>query len=193
VSPSLGHLHPAQNRGFRELYAAARQVASHYRALGGRIDAPVLADGERAARRLLEELREQTARYDLYGYPAAQNVGVTAARARAAVGDRFLERNQALRMSVLDVQHVVTLLDYLARASDANGNPDLAAFCGRWHETLGEVEDRVRAAAAEMGARPAEAIEPLDTSAVGRAAHGIGYWVGSFGEWFDRRAARRRR
>jgi hypothetical protein len=192
VSPSIDELHPAQNRGFRELYAAAGHVVNHYRALGKQLDEPALTEGERTARRLLDELRTETERYDLHGFPAAQNAGVTAARARNGVGDRFLERNQALRLAVLDVQHVVTLLGYLSAASEANGNADLAAFCSRWQETLGECEDRVRAAAIDMGRRPDEAVEPVDASTFGRAAHAVGYWAGTFGEWFDRRAARRR-
>jgi hypothetical protein len=192
VSTPPDALHPAQNRGFRELYAAARHVVSHYRALDRELGEPALVEAERAARRLLDELSEHTARHDLHGFPAAQNVGVTAARARNGVGDRFLERNQALRLAVLDVQHVVTLLGYLAAASEANGNAELAAFCARWHDELGGVEERVRAAAVDSGRHPDEAVEPFDTSALGRAAHGVGYWFGTFGEWFDRTAARRR-
>ena len=192
MSPALEDLHPAQNRGFRELFAAARHVVNHYRALQQRVDEPALADAEHAARRLLDELRDQTKRYDLHGGPAAQNVGVTAARARSGVGDRFLERNQALRTAVLDVQHVVTLLGYLAHVSDANGNADLAGFCARWRETLAQVEARVRSAAIDSGRDPDAAVAPLDESRVGRAAHGVAYWVGTFGERFDRRAARKR-
>jgi hypothetical protein len=192
MSPSLDQLHPAQNRGFRELYAAARHVVNHYRALARHFDEPALTEAETAVRRLLDELREQTERYDLHGSPAAQNVGVTAARARSGVGDRFLERNQALRLAVLDIQHVVTLLGYLAAASETNGNADLAAFCSRWHGQLGSVEERVRQAAIEMGRRPDEATLPLDSSALGRAAHAVPQWVGTVGEWFDRKAARRR-
>ena len=192
MSPSLEQLHPAQNRGFRELYAATRHVVNHYRALGQRLDEPALHEGETVARRLLDELRDQTVRYDLHGGPAAQGVGVNAARGRSGVADRFLERNQALRTAVLDIQHVVTLLGYLANVSTTNGNDDLAQFCGRWRETLAQAEERVRSAAADSGRDPDSAVEPLDPSSVGRAAHGAANLVGTFGEWFDRRTARRR-
>jgi hypothetical protein len=192
MSPSIDELHPAQNRGFRELYGSARQIVNHYRALSEKIDEPALADAERAARQLLDELAEQTERYDLHGYPAAQSVGVTAARARSGVVDRFLERNQALRLALLELQHAVTLLGYLAAASEANGNADLAEFCSRWYDALGEQERLVRDAAIAIGRRLDEAVEPIDRSAAGRAAHGAGYWVGTFGEWFDRRMAHRR-
>ncbi len=192
MSPPIDDLHPAQNRGFRELYAATRHVVNHYRALGQRLDEPALHEAETAARRLLDELRDPTVRYDLHGGPAAQGVGVNAARGRSGVADKFLERNQAMRTAVLDIQHVVTLLGYLANASTANGNDDLATFCGRWRETLAQVEERVRSAAVDTGRDPDSAVEPLDSSTVGRAAHGAAYWAGTFGEWFDRRTARRR-
>lgn len=192
MNPSLEELHPAQNRGFRELYAAARHVVNHYRALGEQIDEDALLEGAAVARRLLDELRTETQRYDLHGYPAAQNVGATAARARSGVGERFLERNQALRLAVLDVQHLVTLLGYLAAVSETNRNDDLAEFCRRWEAALLEVERHIRAAAVDQGERPDHAVEPLDGSHIGRAAHSVQNVVGTFGEWFDRRTARRR-
>lgn len=191
MTPPIGELHPAQNRGFRELYAIARHVVNHYRALADRLGEDALRDGAVAAKRLLDELRVETRRYDLHGFPAAQNVGATAALARTGVAERFLERNQALRAAVLEMQHAVTLLGYLERVCDANGNADLARFCSRWQEALGQSEERVRAAAIAAGERPDEAVEPLDRSPVGRAAHGVQNLVGTFGEWFDRRAARR--
>ncbi len=43
-----------------------------------------------------------------------------------------------------------------------------------------------------MGEDPDAAIEPLDSSKVGRAAHGAAYAAGTVGEWVDRRVARRR-
>ena len=193
MSPSLDELHAAQNRGFRELYAAARHLVNHYRALGRRLDEPALHEGETAVRRLLDELRHETARYDLHGGPAAQGVGVNAARGRSGVADRFLERNQALRAAVLDIQHTVTLLGYLANASAANGNDDLADFCRRWEAAMLQAEQHLRAAAVDQGSRPDEAVEPLHGSPVGRAAHSVQNVVGTLGEWFDRHAAQRRR
>jgi hypothetical protein len=192
VSPAIDDLHPAQNRGFRELYAAARHVVDHYRALAQKLDVEALHDGAAAARRLLDDLQRTTRPYDLHGFPAAQNVGATAATARSGVGERFLERNQALRLAVLDVQHVVTLLGYLAAISEANGNRDLTDFCHTWERTMLEAEQQVRAAAVDQGVRPGEAIEPLQDGIVGRAGHSVQYAVGTVGEWFDRTVARRR-
>ena len=193
MSPSLDDLHPAQNRGFRELYAATRHVVNHYRGLAQKLDVDALHEGAAVARRMLDDLRSHTERYGLYGFPAAQGVGANAARARTGVGERFLERNQALRFAVIDVQHVVTLLGYLASVSEANGNRDLVDFCHTWEASMLEVERGVRSAAVDLGQSPDYAVEPLHGSPVGRAAHGLAQGVvGGVGEWFDRRAARRR-
>jgi hypothetical protein len=192
VSPSLDDLHPAQNRGFRELYAATRHLVNHYRSLGERIPEDALLEGAAVGRRLLDDLRNHTERYGLYGHPAAQGVGANAALARGGVGERFLERNQALRLAVLDAQHVVTLLGYLAAVSETNGNGELAEFCRRWEQEMLGPEQQLRAAAVDQGTRPDAAVEPLDGSLVGRAAHNVQNVVGSLGEWVDRRAARRR-
>jgi hypothetical protein len=192
VSPSLDDLHPAQNRAFRELYAAARHVANHYRGLAELVDDQSLRDGAAAASRLLDELADATGPYDLHGFPAAQNVGATAARARNDVGERFLERNQALRLAVLDVQHVVTLLGYLASVSETNGNDELVELCRKWEAAMLGVEQHVRAVAVDQGQRPDAAVLPLHPSALGRAAHGVQNVFGTVGEWIDRHASHRR-
>jgi hypothetical protein len=189
-------LHPAQNRGFRELVAASRQVIEHFEGLGPKfasqqrvVDA--LEDGAATTTEMLREVRGAIAKHDLHGGPAAQSVGSSLAGARGGLGDRFLERNQALRMAVLDVQHVTTLLAYLESVCATAGTTDLAELCHEWRGELDRVEERVRAAAVTLGKDPDYAIEPLDASVIGRAAHGVGYWVGTFGEWYDRRSAGR--
>ena len=193
MSPSLDELHPAQNRGFRELYAATRQVVTHYRALAQKLDVDALHEGAAVARRLLDDLRTHTERYGLYGFPAAQGVGANAARARNGVGERFLERNQALRFAVLDVQHCVTLLGYLERLATADGDTALGAFLGEWDLRLRRHEDAVRAAAVALGDRPDEAIEPADRSVAGRAGQRLSSSFGAVGEWVDGRITLRRR
>ena len=182
-------LHPSQNRGLRELYAAVRHVESHWSRLAEHLDVDELADGVLTAQALLGELSDLTPGYDLYGYPAAQNVGLTVATTRGAVADRFLERNQALRLAVLDVQHVTTLLAYLGRVAKERGQQPLIDFCRRWEQDMSAVESEVRDAAVNAGAHPDWAIEPLDSSAVGRAAHRVNYAIGAVGEWVDRRRA----
>jgi len=184
-------LHAAENRGYRELYAFARSITEHWpklaERLGGSAERP-LRDGAAAAGELLRELETRTPEYGLYGKPAAQGVGDNLARTRRNVRDRFLERNQALRLAVSDIQHVVTLLGYLEQVARTRGDDDLRGFCSDQRARLMPVERAVRAAAIEMGSSPDQAIEPLDDSAAGRVAHGAAYAMGSVGEWWDRRA-----
>lgn len=187
-------LHPAENRGYRELYAYSRQLAEHWRALSAALADPDLTKaldrGAAAAEELISELAPLTARQGLHGKPAAQGAGKSIAGG-ARVRDRFLERNQAARFAIEDLQHVVTLLASLARASETSGNRELAEFCGRWERKLKRLEGEVRKAAAALGADLDGAVAPLDESAVGKAAHQVGYVAGTVGEWFDRRSARK--
>jgi hypothetical protein len=187
-------LHPAQNRGFRELVAASRRAIEHLEALGKRFESNQRAhdaceDGAATTRELLNALRPAIAGHDLHGGSAAQGVGASAARAQSGVRDRFLERNQAIRLAALDVQHVSTLLAYLESVSATVGTTDLAELCHEWKGEMERVEERMRAAAVAVGRDPDYAIEPLDPSMFGRAAHSAQYWFGTFGEWFDRRSA----
>src|ERR671911_107638 len=138
-------LHPAEIRGYRELYLTGRQLVARWKRL---------ADG-------------------LEGSGAA----------RSAVLDRFLERNQALRLAVGDLEHVTTLLAYLARVGDDRGHPELAALCRSWEQRLASPSDAVRGAAIGLGGDPDAAIEPLDSSAIGRAAHRTAWALGAAGEW----------
>jgi len=195
TDPTPG-LHPAQNRGLRELYSATRQLAEHWTALadrlGGEPGTEELRAGADAARTLLVELADVTPSYGLYGGPAAQGVGSRAAGLRTVVLDRTLERNQALRLAVLDLQHITTLLAYLAEVARAGGDESLADACGRWERRLRRVEARARKAAILTGGDPDAAIAPLDRGALGRAGHRVALTVGTVGEWIDRRAAERR-
>lgn len=185
-------LHPAENRGYRELYAFTRSIAEHWpklaeRMAGSSAERPLL-DGAAVARELLRDLEARTPEYGLYGKPAAQGVGENLARTRRNVRDRFLERNQAVRFAVADVQHVVTLLGYLEQVARTRGDDELRTFCSERRAKLMGVERAARAAAIELGSKPDEAIEPVDRTAAGRVAHGAAYAMGSVGEWFDRRA-----
>jgi hypothetical protein len=190
-------LHPAQNRALRELYAGAQQLERHWSTLADRLDSgDVVAElrtGVTAAEELIAELAELTAGYGLHGFPAATSVGSRMAGVRNALADRALERNQALRMAVLDVQHVVTLCAYLAELGRTNSDERMADFCGRWERKLKRLESRVRKAAIAEASDPDSAITPLDDGPLGRAAHRTANTVGTLGEWFDRRAAEKRR
>ena len=186
-------LHPAENRGYRELYAFTRAMTAHWPRLVARLGpgpaSEALEAGVRQARTLLEELADVTARYDLHGRPAAQSVGHRLASLRNLAGDRFLERNQAVRFAAQEAQHLSTLAGYLGEVAAARGDQELAGFARGWERRLRRTENAVRRAAIELGASPDAAVEPLDASPLGRAAHGVGYVVGTVGEWVDRRAA----
>ena len=192
-------LHPAQNRGLRELYATARQLAEHWSALAPRFAASetkttdLLEDGAAKARELLAALKPLTEARGLYARAAAHGVGRSLAGSRSQLGDRFLERNQALRTAVLDVQHVVTLLGYQATIATQRGDDELAEALKAREQELRKVEAAARRAATGLGRDPDSAIERLDQTPAGRVAHGAANAVGTVGEWADRRAAEKKK
>jgi hypothetical protein len=190
-------LHPAENRGYRELYLTGRQAVKRLGRLAAAFDATptreLLDKAAESIARLLEELGPLTARHDLHGGVAAQGSGANLGTVRGAVFDRFLERNQALRLAVEDLEHVTTLLAYLARVSEARGDTKLSEFCGSWERRLRRQVNAVRKAAIELGGDPDAAIQSLDGSPASRAAHRVAWTLGSVGEWTDRQVARRRR
>ena len=114
---------------------------------------------------------------------------------RNNAGDLLLERNQAMRAAVLDVQHLTTLLGYLGRLAATRGDEQLAGFHRRWEARLRELEEEARHAAIELGCEPAAAVVPADQGPLGRAGHHVANVVGTAGEALDAsplgRAARR--
>jgi hypothetical protein len=194
----LSELYPAEHRALRELHATGRQLASHWGRLAERLGGPPsgpLRDGAATARGLVGELAKETAKHGLHGFPAAQGVGSRLASARNLAGDLVLERNQALRLAVLDAEHVTTLLLYLAALADGRDDTALAAFHRGWAERIGAARDAVRDAAVALAGHPEAAVLPAEASALGRAGHGAATAVGTLGEAFDGsplgRAARR--
>jgi hypothetical protein len=183
---------PAEHRALRELYALARQLGGHWAKLDDKLDDPpaVLARGVEASKELLSELAERTAAYGLHGVPAATGVGVWGSWLRGA-GDVFFERNQALRIAVLDVQHVTTLVGYLTTLADGRSDTALAGWLRGWESRLRRIEDEVRSAAVAEGADPERAIQPYDGSPIGRAGHAIALKLGTLGEAYDSRVGRR--
>ena len=190
-------MHPAEHRGLRELHATARRQREHWRTLARRLEAAapeqaaLLAEGSDVARSLLGELSTVTAARGLHGRPAAQGLGTRLASAQGALLDPALEVNQALRLAVLDVIHVVTLLDYLAVLAAADADPELASFLDDWAARMRDQEDAVRAAAIAIGGVPDTAIAAAAPGIAGRVMHGAASAVGTLGEWVDRRAAQR--
>ena len=184
---SADDLHPAENRAYRELYAFSRRLVNNWGWLAGKVDEPVLRAGADAARDLLADLERITPRYGLYGKPAAQGAGAGMSLGRLAA--RFFERNQALRVALTDMQHVVTLTGYLEQLARARGDDELREFCSGWRTRLMPLEREARAVAIDLGSRPDDAIEPADPSPVGKAGARVGWAAGAVGEWFDRRVS----
>jgi sugar phosphate isomerase/epimerase len=194
-----GHgLYRAEHRALRELYAAARQLCGHWEWLTEGVGGPpttVLRRGSVACQELLDELAGRTEEHGLHGFPAATGVGGRLAGVRNNAGDLLLERNQAMRVAVLDIQHLTTLLGYLGQLAATRGDEQLAGFHRRWEARLREVEDEARAAAVGLGCEPAAAVIPADQGPLGRAGHHLANAVGTAGEAIDAsavgRAARR--
>lgn len=187
---------PAEHRALRELHVTTRQLANHWGKLAGRLGGEagaLLDEGANAARRLLDELEDRVG--DLHGRPAAQGVGARMAGARG-VSDLLLERNQAFRSALLDLQHVTTLLAYAAELARTRDDETLAVWQDGWAERLRALEERARAAAVALGSDPERAIAPADESSMGRAGAKVGVAFGTIGEAIDNsplgRLARRR-
>jgi hypothetical protein len=191
-------VHPAEHRGLRELYVTGRQLRQHWRKLADRLDAvgaaadsaQILRAGSDETRALLHDLKDVTAARGLWGKPAAQGLGARIAGVRSALLDPTLEVSQALRFAALDVQHVVTLLAYLARLAAHRGDDELESFLTAWELRMRIHEDAIRVAAIAGGDHPDEAILPSTPGLGGRAAHGAAAKIGTAGEWFDGRSGR---
>lgn len=191
-------MHPARHRGLRELYAMARQLRDHWRALAGRLQpaapeqAALLRAGSDDARALLGELTAVTAERGLHGRPSAQGLGARLASLHSGLLDTALERNQALRFAVLDVVHVVTLLEYLAALARADADPELDAFLAGWAPRMRAHEQALRVAAVAVAAEPDGAIAAAAPGLAGRIGHRAATAAGTLGEWVDARAGTER-
>jgi hypothetical protein len=186
-------LHPAENRGYRELFLTAQEAQTRLEKLAGHLEGEPRAAVEKAdgaLARMLEDLKPALARYDLHAEHAARGGGSRIGMVRAAILDRFLERNQALRFAVDDLEHVTTLLVYLAAVSDARGASTLTELCQGWERRMRRHVGAVRKAVVALASDPDAAIEPLDPSPLGRAAHATAVAAGTAGEAFDRKVER---
>jgi hypothetical protein len=119
----------------------------------------------------------------------AQGLGARIADLRGAVTDRTIDTGMVMRLAVLDIEHVTTLLAHLRELSKARGDAELTSFCEEWAGAMRPEVKAVRKAAVRLGRTPDRAAAPLDDSAVGRAAHGLGWILGSIGEAVDRATA----
>jgi hypothetical protein len=189
-------LHPAEHRAYRELYATARQLVTRWRRIGSALEGTAigdrLEDGAAETSVLLTELAPRTANYGLYGTPMAEGMGARIADLRTVLADRGGDTGLIVRSAVLDMEHVTTLLRHLAELARARADQSMAGFCEEWAARLESSLGSVREAAVELGADPGRASAPLNDSAITRAAHGVGWLFGSFGEAIDRAVGRRR-
>ena len=174
VNSSPMALHPAENRGYRELMLTAEEARTRLRRIAGHLDLETRAvcdKGSEALGEMLVALKPALAEHDLHSELAARGTGARIGTVRAEILDRFLERNQALRFAVDDVEHVTTLLAYMASVSASRGKKNLPELCGTWERKLRRQVNALRKAAVELGSNPDDAIEPLDPGALGKAAH----------------------
>jgi hypothetical protein len=177
-------LYPAEHRALRELSAFARQLVGHWERLSSRLDEPLLRDGAASVRELIGELSDRCATHGIELYPASQGVGGSAAGVRG-VTDLMLERNQALRSAVHDIQHVTMLLGYLGELADRRGDATLASWHRGWESRLRTVEEDARGLAVAEGREPDRAIEPAGPGKAGRAGHAVANGLGTLGEAID--------
>ncbi|MFN2611961.1 MAG: hypothetical protein ABR536_01165 [Solirubrobacterales bacterium] len=186
-------LHPAEGRGYRELYAACRHLLERWKRLGDAVDdtpfAQTLTGAAGYVEELLGELEPRTARYDLHGKPSAQGLGARIGDARGLVLDKSLDTGPAVRLAVLDIEHIVTLLLQLSRMAKVRTDENLRDFAMHWAKRLRPVVGQVRSAAVALGDDPDRVAKRLDDSPVGQAVHRAGWALGTLGEWLDRRAA----
>jgi hypothetical protein len=176
-------VHPARHRALRELGAFARQMSDHWGALAERLDGPAadaLRDGAAAASKVLDEARPLASDREMEIGPAALGAG-RIARARPFVPDSVLERNQALRFALLDGQHLLTLVEYVAALSDEAVDAEMRQACSRWAKALHSAVDAARTAAIGLGHDPDAAILPLSPG------QKLGFLLGWLGEAADRR------
>src|SRR4051794_20754440 len=181
--------HPAEHRALRELHVFGRQLVAHWERLSRRLGGPeagLLAAGAADARALLADAAAAMAARDVAVDRAASFAG-RVARARPSAPAHVLERNQALRFALHDVQHLVTLLAYLAALAAAEGDDDLRALCADGEERLAGHERAVREAIVALGARPDDATAPAVPTAAGRAGQRVAAGAGALGERVDRR------
>lgn len=182
-------MHPAAHRALRELIAVTRIVSHRWSRLATLL--PDVADPLRAgvheADAMAVAMSELAEARDVAIGGAASGLGASLGEGMARLGEPFLERNQTLRTAVLDSHHITVLLHYLERLARAGADDELATACHDWAHRLIQAEGPVRDAAIAEGDEPDRAVEPVDDSPAGRAAHRVAVTVGAAGEWVDRR------
>jgi hypothetical protein len=187
-------MHPAEHRVLRELSLFTHQLERHWRMLGARLggrEGELLLACAAEAEEIRGELQDAASRRGVAVGPSAETGGRLLS-ARPPAPDVALERNQALRWALHDVQHCTLGLRYAARLAAARHDDALRGLLDAWAERLERHEQAARDAAIELGDDPDAAIAPADPSSAGQTAHQVAVSMGAFGEWLDRQASRRR-
>jgi hypothetical protein len=185
---SADGLYPAEHRALRELFATSRQLSGHWTTLAKRLGCDAtrpLLDGAAAAKELARGLEPMSERRGVRLRPAALGAGRWLAGVRNGSADVLLERNQALRLAVLDAEHVALLLGYLGALADRRGDEELAAFHRGWEGRLRDAAEAARDVALSCARDPDGAIEPAVPTAVGHAGHRVAAAAGALGEAID--------
>jgi hypothetical protein len=186
-------MHPATHRALRELAIDGRLLSHRWRRLADR-----LADGEAAALRagadhaeaMVDALADLAEPREVPLRGGATALGSVLGESIATVVEPFMERNQALRAAVLDAHRTTVLLHYLEHLARAEGDDELAEAANTWAHRLVVSEGELRELAIAQGDDPDRAIEPIDDSSAGRAAHQLAVGAGALGEWMDGRRRR---
>ncbi len=153
----------------------------------------MLERGRDRIEELLAALPAETERRGLYAGPMALGTGARIGDLRSLITDRAADTGMVMRAAVLDIEHVATLLGQLGALAAARGDDELASFCRTSEASIRPEVEAVRVAAASLGDSPERTAAPLDSSLVGRAAHGAGWVLGAVGEAVDNVTGRRRR
>ena len=134
---SLSGMFPAEHRALRELHATTRQLAGHWAKLGDRLGGePARCSTRARPPRACCSTSSRSASASCTAGPRPSPSVPRLAGARG-VSDLLLERNQAFRSALLDLQHVTTLLALRGRAR-----------AHAWRRRAGRVAGRLGGAAA---------------------------------------------
>lgn len=182
-------MHSALHRSLRELIATGTLVSHRWSRLADQLPdaAEPLQAGARDAEAMVDAVSALATARDVAVGAAATGLGAGFGVGMARLGEPFLERNQSLRTAVLDSHHATLLLHYVERLARTESDGELADACHDWAHRMLPNEGAVRELALAEGDAPDRAVQPVDGSPVGRAAHSVAVAAGSAGEWVDRR------
>lgn len=187
----MANLHPTEHRGYRELYLSLQSMQKHWVRLSRDIEEEHALDalrfGVHRTGTLLRELKPVTENFGVFGGPRALGAGRVNAAVQNLLRDPFLELNQALRLAILDAEHVANLLEYLAAAASQRGDEITEAFFQKWERRIRDLSRKVRKAAIALVANPDQCVQPAHDSLRGKLCNRAAVLVGTYGEASDQR------